>query len=207
MSRLRLLAYVIAFGMAVTAMLNSMPSVWIIPQIGPLTAEYLRAGMFVGSVLVVLLTTGFTVWASERHPAWRWPALAFDVLLLATAIWVAYEFAVVNIEIQDSLFFFDAYHGWVTLAAIVVITILCWKVWGLPLAVFCVIATLYYFTGHYWPGLLNIIERSFTDALPEDIKGHEGRPEAKVLRMRQFLRPACLARCPVFRSPTWLALA
>ena len=125
--------------------------------------------MFIGSVLVVLLTTGFTLWAKQYRPGWYWAALALDLLLLATAVWVAYEFAVVNIEIQDSLFFFDAYHGWITVAAIAVITILCWKVWGLPLAGFCIVATLYYFTGQHWPGLLNIIERSFTDALPEDM--------------------------------------
>ena len=62
--------------------------------------------MFIGSVLVVLLTTGFSAWATERKPSFRIAALLFDQLLLAMAVWVAYEFAVVNIEIQESQFLF-----------------------------------------------------------------------------------------------------
>ncbi|MGB7297791.1 MAG: TRAP transporter fused permease subunit [Burkholderiaceae bacterium] len=167
----RMVALVVAFAMAVTAMANATPSVWIIPKFGPLQAEYLRAGMFIGAVLVVLLTTGFTVWSRQNKssPGILALTLALDLILLALSLWVAYEFATVNIEIQEGLFFFDAYHGWVSLIAIAIVTILCWKVWGLPLAGFCIVATLYYFTGQHWPGMLNIIPRSFTDALPEDM--------------------------------------
>ena len=90
-------------------------------------------------------------------------AALIDLLVLGLSVWVAYEFAVVSIEIQDGLFFFEDYHGWVTLAVVI---LLCWRVWSLPLAVFGVISALYYFTGQWWPGLLKIIPRSFVDSFP-----------------------------------------
>ena len=169
-SAARSISALVCLGMSLTAMVNSMPSVWIIPKFGPLPAEYLRSGMFLAAVVVVLCGVGFTLQTfggKLRLPVFV--AVLLDLALLGMSVWVSYEFAVVNIEIQDGLFFFDDYHGWVTLAAVVVMLILCWRVWGVPLAVFGLISTLYYFSGQWWPGLLKIIPRSFVDSFPEDM--------------------------------------
>ncbi len=166
----KFIAALVCLGMSLTAMVNSMPSVWIIPKFGPLPAEYLRSGMLIGAVVVVLCSVGFTLQTlggKLRLPLFI--AVLIDLAVLGLSIWAGYEFAMVNIEIQDGLFFFDDYHGWVTLSAVAVVLILCWRVWGVPLAIFGVVSALYYFTGQWWPGLLKIIPRSFVDSFPEDI--------------------------------------
>ncbi|MBT3551241.1 MAG: TRAP transporter fused permease subunit [Rhodospirillaceae bacterium] len=164
-----MLATVLGLAMAITAMANSMPSVWIIPKFGPFKAEFLRGGMLSAAVTVVLLARGFTRLAIEKEDAaWRrW--LFVDAAILAGIYYVSWQFSFVTIEIQDSLFFFEESHAWITLLGIGLLIILCWRVWGAPLAVFGLVLVGYYFFGQYMPSIFKVIPMSFVDNFSEDI--------------------------------------
>ena len=92
-----MLATVLGLAMAITAMANSMPSVWIIPKFGPFKAEFLRGGMLSAAVTVVLLARGFTRLAIEKEDAaWRrW--LFVDAAILAGIYYVSWQFSFVTI--------------------------------------------------------------------------------------------------------------
>ena len=151
------------------ALINSMPGVWYLPRIGPFPAEYLRASILVASISVVLLSLGFYRLALERRPGLFVLALVVDIFLLVTAVVVSWVFAVVNLEIQESLFFFEPVHAWVTMAGAILLIVLCWRVWGLPLALFGALMLLYYFFGQYLPWIFKIIPMSFVDNFSEDL--------------------------------------
>lgn len=164
-----LLATVLGLAMAITAMANSMPSVWIIPKMGPFKAEFLRGAMLSAAVTVVILARGFTRLAIEKeYAAWqRW--LPIDAVLLAATYFVSWQFAFVTIEIQDSLFFFEESHAWITMLSLALLIILCWRVWGAPLALFGLVLVFYYFFGQYAPSIFKVIPMSFVDNFSEDI--------------------------------------
>ena len=162
-------ALLVGFGMTMAALINSMPGVWYLPRIGPFPAEYLRASILVASISVVLLSLGFYRLALERRPGLFVLALVVDIFLLVTAVVVSWVFAVVNLEIQESLFFFEPVHAWVTMAGAILLIVLCWRVWGLPLALFGALMLLYYFFGQYLPWIFKIIPMSFVDNFSEDL--------------------------------------
>ena len=162
-------ALLVGFGMTMVALIHSMPGVWYLPRIGPFPAECLRASILVASISVVLLSLGFYRLALERRPGLFVLALVADIFLLVTAVVVSWVFAVVNLEIQESLFFFEPVHAWVTMAGAILLIVLCWRVWGLPLALFGALMLLYYFFGQYLPWIFKIIPMSFVDNFSEDL--------------------------------------
>ena len=163
------LAMILGLGMAVTAMANSMPSVWIIPKLGPFKAEFLRGGMLSAAVTVVILARGFTRLAIKKDDtAWRrW--LLVDAAILAGIYYVSWQFSFVTVEIQDSLFFFEESHAWITMFGVGLLIALCWLVWGAPLALFGVVLIIYYFFGQYTPSIFKVIPMSFIDNFSEDV--------------------------------------
>ena len=61
------LALIIGFGMALGALINAMPSFWILPKIGPFQGEYLRAVMMALAISVVIFSMGFTTLSLQRQ--------------------------------------------------------------------------------------------------------------------------------------------
>ena len=163
------LALIIGFGMAIGALVNAMPSMWIIPKIGPFQGEYLRAVMMALGVSVVILSTGFTQLSLENGKKYFIPSIVFDSILIIGTIAIAWDFAVTTIQIQEGLFFFEVHNAWITLIGISIFTLLCWRVWGLPLAMFAIIMVVYYFTGQNLPWIFNISPMEFVDNFPEDM--------------------------------------
>ena len=163
------LALIIGFGMAIGALINALPSFWIIPKIGPFQGEYLRAVMMALAISVVIFSVGFTQLSLERDKKYFIPSLIFDALLILGTIGIAWDFAVTTIRIQEELFFFEVHNAWITLIGISIFTLLCWRVWGLPLAIFAIIMVLYYFTGQNLPWILKISPMEFVDNFPEDM--------------------------------------
>ena len=101
------LALIIGFGMAIGALINALPSFWIIPKIGPFQGEYLRAVMMALAISVVIFSMGFTQLSLERDKKHFFPSLVFDLLLIVVTIGIAWDFAVTTIRIQEELFFFE----------------------------------------------------------------------------------------------------
>jgi len=163
------LALTIGFFMAVGALINALPSFWIIPKIGPFQGEYLRAVMMASGVSVVVFSTGFAQLSLSRDKKYFSLALIFDAVLILTAVGIAWDFAVTTIQIQEGLFFFEEYHAWITFVGICIFTLLCWRIWGMPLAIFAIIMVAYYFTGQHLPSLLSIRPMEFIENFPEDM--------------------------------------
>ena len=132
------LALTIGFFMAVGALINALPSFWIIPKIGPFQGEYLRAVMMASGVSVVVFSTGFAQLSLSRDKKYFSLALIFDAALILTTVGIAWDFAVTTIQIQEGLFFFEEYHAWITFVGICIFTLLCWRIWGMPLAIFAI---------------------------------------------------------------------
>ena len=55
------------------------------------------------------------------------------------------------------------------MAGAILLIELCWRVWGLPLALFGALMLLYYFFGQYLPWIFKIIPMSFVDNFSEDL--------------------------------------
>ncbi len=83
------LALTIGFFMAVGALINALPSFWIIPKIGPFQGEYLRAVMMAFGVSVVVFSTGFTQLSLSRDKKDFSLALIFDAALILTTVGIA----------------------------------------------------------------------------------------------------------------------
>ena len=162
-------ALIIGFFMAIAAMINALPSFWIIPKIGPFQGEYLRAVMMALGITVVIFSMGFTQLSLERDKKYFVSSLIFDALLILVTLGIAWDFAVTTIEIQEGLFFFETPNAWITLVGISIFTLLCWRVWGMPLAIFAIIMVVYYFMGQNLPWILKISPMEFVANFPEDM--------------------------------------
>ncbi|MEE2955299.1 MAG: TRAP transporter fused permease subunit [Pseudomonadota bacterium] len=154
----------LALAMAFTGIANSMPDVWILPRIGPLPSEPLRAGMLGASLLVVLLSNSFTGILAARSKRLLLPGVAIDAVLLGVGLFAFWRYYVDTSAIEDGLFFFEPMHIWTALAGSACMIIACWRIWGAPLAVCGIVAIFYFYTGEYWPWLLETAPVEFVES-------------------------------------------
>ena len=107
----------------------------------------------------------------------RWPGLkrlgtSIDIGLLAVGwyvLWTYYS-ELTFIE-QEGFFDFTLFHALVSILACSVFIILCWKIWGAPLAIVGIVSLIYLFTGEYWPWIFETSPLNYDDFLntSEDI--------------------------------------
>jgi len=158
------IGYATALAMAFIAIANSMPSFWIIPRIGPLPTEPLRAGLFAASVLVVLLSQPFTDLLVKYSRKLLPVGLTIDAALLGAAVFAFWRYYVDTSAIEEGLFFFTPFHIWTALGGSACIIIVCWRVWGAPLSLCGIIVLGYFYTGEYWPWILKTAPVNFLDS-------------------------------------------
>ena len=156
--------FVVAFAMACVAIANSMPNVWILPRIGPLPSEPLRAGILGASLLVAVLSNPFTSLLAARSERLRVVGVVVDATLVMVGLFAFYRYFVDTSAIEDGLFFFEPFHIVTALAGSACIIIACWRVWGAPLAVCGIVAIFYFYTGHYWPWLFETAPVEFIES-------------------------------------------
>ena len=83
---IRYAAFGIALIIALTGILNSMPTYGIIPPFGPFPAVVLRP-LFVGAaVFLVLADNSFTSAFAEKWPDFKWLGRVVDVVLIAASL-------------------------------------------------------------------------------------------------------------------------
>lgn len=155
---------VVALGIALTGLANSLPSYWIIPRIGPFETEPLRAGMFAAAVLVILIRHPFTVLLSQKSPGLRPVGLVIDIVLIAAAWYSFWRYYVDTSAIEDGLFEFGLIHILTALAGCACIIVLCWRTWGAPLAICGIVALIYLYTGEHWPWLFETAPVNFIES-------------------------------------------
>ena len=142
---------VLAIFMAITGILNSAPTFWIIPRVGPFPEELIRSLILLPSIFIVLVRNPISAVLSERFPAITKGAWIVDVVIMLASIWVFWNYQDVLMRIEEGLFDLDIIHPVIALTACTIFIVLCWRVWGAPLGVCGIAAIFYLYTGEYWP--------------------------------------------------------
>ena len=142
---------VLAIFMAITGILNSAPTFWIIPRVGPFPEELIRSLILLPSIFIVLVRNPISAVLSERFPAITKGAWIVDFVIMLASIWVFWNYQDVLMRIEEGLFDLDIIHPVIALTACTIFIVLCWRVWGAPLGVCGIAAIFYLYTGEYWP--------------------------------------------------------
>tara|TARA_B100000315_G_scaffold238018_1_gene255388 strand:- start:1217 stop:3187 length:1971 start_codon:yes stop_codon:yes gene_type:complete len=161
--------YLVSLVVAFVGLINSYPSYWIVPRMGPFAPEIVRPLMLGAAVLVVILKFSFAVGWAKTRPSLKNTGLALDLLILAVLTFALWRFSVDMLEMIDSMVIFDESHAAIALLASSAFIILCWRVWGAALAIVGLVALFYYFTGPYWPGIFETAPFEILSSLAEDL--------------------------------------
>ena len=156
-------AFAVALFMALLGIANSSPKFWFVPTVGPFDSEWIRPVFLGCSVFIVLSAKGFARHFAARNPARVRLGLSIDLALLAAAFWCFWRYYVDVSEIGEGLFDFDPIHPIVALLGAAVFIVICWKVWGAPLAICGVVALIYFFSGEHWPWIFRTAPIVFVD--------------------------------------------
>ena len=144
-------SFAVALAMTLTGIANSTPSFWFIPKLGPYPSEIIRPAILAASVFVVLVRTPISTVLATRWPALGRTAVIADIAVMAASLWVFWRYFTDVSEIETGLFDFTVVHPVIALTGCAIFIILCWRVWGAPLAVCGLLALAYFYTGHHWP--------------------------------------------------------
>ena len=154
---------------SLVGIINSYPTYWIIPRLGPFPPEIIRPLILGASVLLVIFKYSFTASFSRINPKTRWLGFLTDLVIggvIAIALW---WFAVEMLELVDTMILFEPIHSIIALAASAAFIILCWRVWGAALAIVGIVTLFYYFTGPLWPGIFRTAPFDLMSAAAEDL--------------------------------------
>ena len=149
---IRYAAFTVALVIAITGVLNSMPTYGFFTPIGPFPAIILRP-IFVGAaVFLVLANNSFTSTFAQRWPNFKWLGRVIDIVILLFTWWVLWEYYDLQIsEEVDGFGDVGMYDFSISLLAASLFIILSWKTWGRPLSIVGILALIYFYTGEYWP--------------------------------------------------------
>ena len=156
-------AFAVALFMALLGIANSSPKFWFVPTVGPFDSEWIRPVFLGCSVFIVLSAKGFARHFAARNSPRIRLGLSIDLALLAAAFWCFWRYYVDVSEIGEGLFDFDPIHPIVALLGAAVFIVICWKVWGAPLAICGIVALIYFFTGEHWPWIFRTAPIVFVD--------------------------------------------
>jgi TRAP transporter 4TM/12TM fusion protein len=154
---------------ALVGLINSYPSYWIIPRLGPFMPEIIRPLILGASVLLVIFKYSFTASFSDGNPKTKWIGLALDILIGSVVAYALWRFSIDMLDMVDTMVLFEPSHSIIALAASAAFIILCWRVWGSALAIVGIVALFYYFTGPYWPGIFKTAPINIMSSTAEDL--------------------------------------
>ena len=137
--------------MAVVGILNSAPTFWIFPRVGPFPEELIRPLILIPSIFVVLIRNPIATVVGKRFPAIAKFSWIVDVIIMLASLWVFWNYYDVLMRIEEGLFDLEFIHPMIALTACAIFIILCWRVWGAPLGICGIAALFYLYTGEYWP--------------------------------------------------------
>ena len=157
-------AFIVALAIALIGITNSSPSFWIIPKMGPYSSAVIRPLILGGAVFLVLVRYPVGPWLLRGVPSLKSAAWVIDVVIMAAALWVFWRYYTDVSEIEVGLFDFTIIHPVIALTACAVFILLCWRVWGTPLAVVGIVAIFYFYTGEHWPWIFETAPVFFIDS-------------------------------------------
>ena len=145
------MAVIVGVFMAITGILNSAPTFWIIPRVGPFPEALIRSLILLPSIFIVLVRNPISTVVSEKFPQTKQFAWIIDVVIMLASLWVFWSYQDVLMRIEEGLFDLEFIHPIIALTACTIFIILCWRVWGAPLGICGIAAIFYLYTGEYWP--------------------------------------------------------
>ncbi len=157
-------ATIAALAIAVIGMVNSAPSFWIIPKLGPYPSEVIRPLIVAISVFVVLVNHPLAGPIGSRFPALKNVAWIVDAIIFVTALIVFWLYYVEVSKLEEGLYELKLFHPIVALVGCSIFITLCWRVWGPPLAIFGIIVLIYFYSGEYWPWIFETAPVNFIDS-------------------------------------------
>ncbi|MGI9379155.1 MAG: TRAP transporter permease, partial [Methyloligellaceae bacterium] len=162
----------VGFLMAIIGITNSMPTYGFLPKLGPYPSVIIRPLILAASIFIVIASNPFSRSVAERWPEFKWAGYIADVALVALGWFVlwAYYSELTIIE-EEGFIDFTLFHAVVSLLGCFVFIVLCWKIWGAPLAIVGIASLVYLFTGEYWPWIFETSPLNYIDFLnsSEDI--------------------------------------
>lgn len=163
----QLIGYAFGLILAVVGLLNVLPAFGGLPRVGPFPAAQIHPALLgLGFVISVA-----AVWAKSAN--WKLPAspiVVFDILLICAALYTLWRYySDVSVLENEGLFLFENSHAWIALGACVITLIMCWRIWGAPLAIVGAISLTYFFTGQHWPGIFQTTAIDFAQDVPNEL--------------------------------------
>lgn len=157
----------VALGLAVAifGLTHSMPALPFIPRLGPYEVQWYFPVMLVACAATSLLDSPFGKPGTSFGLVGNVVAVGF-VALFAFAGWSYY---VTYNELLTGLVFFNSSQAWISLSVCIAGIILCWHIWGTPLAAFSAVALLYFYFGPYMPGMFQSPVFDFVDGTSENL--------------------------------------
>ena len=155
---------IVGLTMAITGILNSAPTFWIVPRVGPFPEEIIRPIILSASIFIVLVRNPISVVVGKRWPGTSSIAWIVDVAIMLASLWVFWHYYDVLMRIEEGLFDLELFHPIVALTACSIFIILCWRVWGAPLGICGIAALFYLYTGEYWPWIFETAPIPFIES-------------------------------------------
>ncbi|MDX1270097.1 MAG: hypothetical protein R3311_22210, partial [Oceanisphaera sp.] len=166
-NRLQIALWVVGGLLALVGLINVLPSYGILPRLGPFELQWFRPFFF---TLCVIIGTLY-LWREQALTNGRLstPRILFDLALVALTLYCSVRYFQVAQIMEMSIMFFTTWDGLTALMAVLVATVICWRLWGAPIAIIGLIAVLYLGTGEYWPGVLQTAGGNAMDRLAANL--------------------------------------
>lgn len=166
-NRLQKALWIVGGLLALAGLINVLPSYGILPRLGPFKIEWFRPFFFTLCVIIAIMYQWREGVLTGRIPSTL--RVAFDISLVALTLYCSVRYFQVARVMELSIVFFTTWDGITALMAVFVATVICWRLWGAPIAIIGLIALLYLGTGEYWPGVLQTAGGNAMDRLAANL--------------------------------------
>ena len=95
---------IVGLTMAITGILNSAPTFWIVPRVGPFPEELIRPIILAASIFIVLVRNPISVVVGKRIPGIARFAWIVDIAIMFASLWVFWHYYDVLMRIEEGLF-------------------------------------------------------------------------------------------------------
>lgn len=166
-ARLRRLMLILGGLLAAAGLINVMPGYDFLPRFGPFAVEWFRPAFFSFCVAIALVY-GWRARLAAGQCIGN-GRLLLDLALIAVTLYCSLRYFVVAREMMFSIVFFDGWDAATALGAVAIATVICWRLWGAPIAIIGLVALSYLASGQYWPGVLQTAGGNVLDRLASNL--------------------------------------
>ncbi|MEX2321950.1 MAG: TRAP transporter fused permease subunit, partial [Saccharospirillum sp.] len=159
--------WVVGGVLALVGLINVLPSYGFLPRLGPFELEWFRPFFFTLCVVIGIVYQWREQALTKGVPSSL--RVTFDLALIALTLYCSLRYFQVAKIMEMSILFFTTWDGITALMAVLVATVICWRLWGAPIAIIGLIAVLYLGTGEYWPGVLQTAGGNAMDRLAANL--------------------------------------